>query len=354
MAVPNANTGRAGRPLSGRKKPAAMALALATIIVISILGYSYYVTPRTPAPSNIVLGLSSYTNSAWPVFIANDIGIFHKYQLNVTAVTIGSGRNLITALQARQIDIAWTSPDVVISSALEGFQIVQVGASERTRPFYLITRPEITSLQQLKGRIGGVNSIGTGLTFTTMVAMLEKLGLDPSRDVTLVPISGGVSVTLAGVRAGKVDFVLSFDAPTARKLGLNVLLYIPDFIDVMYASGYTVTRTYLNDNKAVLKRFIMALGEATKYFFDHKEESKSILGKWLMISDPDSLESNYNDMSGVILKVPKISFDQLKSLLELMTPYTPKAANAEPRAFADNSIVNELESEGFYKNLWGT
>ena len=73
----------------------------------------------------------------------------------------------------------------------------------------------------------------------------------------------------------------------------------------------------------------------------------------MKITDPDSLESNYQDMSRVILKVPEISLDQLRGILQLMTPYTPKAANAEPSAFIDNSIVNELENEGFYENLWG-
>jgi NitT/TauT family transport system substrate-binding protein len=297
------------------------------------------------------LGVTVLTNSAWPVYIANDTGIFRKYQLNITIVSVGSGRNTISALGVGQIDIAWTSPDVVIGSKLEGFDVVQIGASERTRPLYLVTRPEITSLQQLRGKIGTVTTVGNGLLFFAMVSMLSKLGLDPTSDVTLVEMSPN-SVVFAALQAGKVDFALTFDAPTARKLGLNVLLYLPDLVDGIWTAGYTVTAKYLKENHDVLKRFIMALSEATKFFFDNKEGSKKILGRWLEENDSESLESNYQDMSRVILKIPEISLEQVRNILRLMTPYTPKAANADPSAFVDNSIIKELESEGFFKTLW--
>ena len=120
MAAPSVSNTKAGKRPNRTKSTAAIALALALIVLVSVLGYSY-MAPRSPPPNNITLGLQSYTNSAWPVYIANDTGIFRKYQLNVTVVAIGSGRDIVTALQARQIDIGWTSPDVVINSALEGF-----------------------------------------------------------------------------------------------------------------------------------------------------------------------------------------------------------------------------------------
>jgi NitT/TauT family transport system substrate-binding protein len=332
-------------------RPKKIVLALALIVLVIFVTYGYLAKPSPPQQS-ITLAIVGFTNSAWPVFIAHDMGIFGKYGLNVTIISLGSGRDLITALGAGQVDVGWTGPDVLIGAKLEGFDGVEIGASETTRPFYLVTRPNITTVQQLKGTVGGVTTYGSGLVFLTTVAMLDKLGLDPAKDVTLISMPLSTSVRFAALQAGKIDFTLTFDAPTARKLGLNVLLYLPDMIDNLWGSGYTVTTKYLDTHRPLLKTFIMALGESTKFFFDNKEKSKTVLGKWLQVTDLDSLESDYQDMVPVMLKIPEISLDQMKGVLQLMAPYTPGAANADPSIFIDSSIVRELETEGFYRVLW--
>jgi len=329
-------------------RPAKVAI-LAGIVLASILALQY-LRPQLSAPTHITLGI---TGADWPIYVGVDAHIFEKYGLNVTIVNLGSGINQMAALVAGQIQIGGELPSV-IPAKLQGMDVVQVAAIEKARPFYLVAHPKIKSVEQLKGKIGGVYSVGSGLFYISTVIMLTKLGLDSEKDVTLVGISGGTAAMLAALQAGKIDFTLTSDPVKAEKLGLNVLLFQPDMVEGLPAgTGYATTSRYLRENREIVKKFIMSLTEGTKFFFENKNESKKILGKWLEVKDPETLEQQYKDWAKVALKIPKTNLDQVRAILEALTPFEPKAVNADPKQFIDNSIVEELESEGFFKLIWG-
>jgi len=321
---------------------------LAAMVLASILALSY-LRPQLSAPTHITIGI---TGADWPIYIGVDADIFEKYGLNVTIVNLGSGRDQMAALVAGQIQIGSTEPSSLIPAKLHGLDVVQVGAIEKASPFYLVTHPKITSVEQLKGKVGGVINVGSGLVYTSTVIMLRKLGLDPEKDVTLVGISGGSVARFAALQAGKIDFTLTSDPVKAEKLGLNVLFFLPDMTEGL-PTGYATTSRYLRENREIVKKFIMSLTEGTKFFLENKNESKKILGKWLEEKDPETLEQQYRDRAKVALKIPKTNLDQVRTILEALTPSEPKAVDADPKQFIDNSIVEELESEGFFKLIWG-
>jgi len=347
----NRRPGPAKAGTSRTKKVAALAV-VALIVLVSILGYQYLTSPTKPS-THITIGLSDATNGYWPVYIAKDSGMFEKYGLNATVAILGGGRDVVISLAAGQIQIGGVGTDSVVAAKLEELDVVQIGAAERERPFYLVTRPGIQSAEQLKGKVGGVINVGVGLTYVATATMLARLGLDPTKDVTLVGIAGGSAARLAAVQAGKIDFTLTSEVLRAKKLGLNVLFYVPEIIEGMPGNGYATSSKYLTQNREIVKRFIKAVTEATKFFFDNKEDSKEILGNWLKEKDPETLEQHYQDWSRVALKIPMNNLAQVRNVLDAIAPFAPKAANADPRIFVDNSIIEELEREGFFKSIWG-
>lgn len=72
----------------------------------------------------------------------------------------------------------------------------------------------------------------------------------------------------------------------------------------------------------------------------------------LGIKDPEGLERAYRDYSSVFPEVPYPTPEGVKTLLDDLAPRNPKAAAADPRAFVDLSLVKELESSGFIKQLY--
>ena len=336
---------------SGRKVIYSSVAVLAIVILASILGFQYLRAPPSTV-TGITVGFVDVSNAHWPIYIAEDVGIFRKYGLNVTTVTLGSGRDTAAALVSGQIQIASMTLTSLVPAKLEGLDIVQVAATEKTRPLYLITRQDIRSVEQLKGKTGGVMTVGSGLIYVATITMLRQLGLDPAKDVTLVGIPASTAVMFAALQSGKIDFTLESEVSTAKKLGLNVLFYLPDIIEGLPGNGCATTSKYLRENRETVKQFIKALTEATRFFFENRDESKRILGKWLQENDPESLEQHYRDWSRVALRIPETAMDQVASILDALAPFNPKAMNADPSIFVDNSLVEELESEGFFSRVW--
>src|SRR5206468_3251632 len=70
-------------------------------------------------------------------------------------------------------------------------------------PFVLEVAAKITSIADLKGKKIGVSSVGSSSDIATRAA-LKKLGLDPDKDVTIVPV-GSAAQRTAAMLSGAID-----------------------------------------------------------------------------------------------------------------------------------------------------
>ena len=68
---------------------------------------------------------------------------------------------MLQALLAGEIDVAATSVATLVSSRLAGADTVMILGMVRTFVDHIITEQNITRPEQLKGKIGGVNRIGS-------------------------------------------------------------------------------------------------------------------------------------------------------------------------------------------------
>jgi hypothetical protein len=84
-----------------------------------------------------------------------------------------------------------------------------------------------------------------------------------------------------------------------------------------------------------------------------KEWSKALIGRYLKVDDPESLERAYNSLKMILPETPAPTPDGVKTLLDDISAKNPKAAAANPKDFVDMSFVEELERFGFIKQLYG-
>lgn len=77
-----------------------------------------------------------------------------------------------------------------------------------------------------------------------------------------------------------------------------------------------------------------------------------MIGRYLKVNDPESLERAYNSLKLILPESPSPTPDGVKTLLDDLAPKNPKAAAANPRDFVDMSFVEELERSGFVKQLY--
>src|SRR5262245_33977977 len=110
------------------------------------------------------ISYASVSGTRGPLWIAQDLGIFAKYGLDVDLVYIASGVTSVNALLGGSVDIIAASGSSVVSAAARGAPLVII-ASLGHIAYKLVALPSITNVQALKGKIIGSSRIGAGTDY---------------------------------------------------------------------------------------------------------------------------------------------------------------------------------------------
>lgn len=104
--------------------------------------------------------------------------------------------------------------------------------------------------------------------------------------------------------------------------------------------------------RPLLLKLSRAMVEAMHIIKTEKEYAIGLIKKNLGVSDPEGLARAYRDYSNIFPEVPYPTPDGVKTMLDDLAPKNPKAATADPKAFVDPSLIRELDSSGFIKQLY--
>lgn len=287
-----------------------------------------------------------------PLFVALDAGAFKKYGMDVRYIVTGA--RSIQALIGGSVHFAQgVSSRTVPSAVLAGADAVLISNFNDKFLFTMHSAPEINSLQDLKGKIVGVSGLGGSTDFATRVALREA-GLVPDKDVMIRSV-GGVPETVAALRArlvhaGTLSPPSSF---VAQKAGFKMLFDMTSLGFDYISSGLGVKKTWLVTNRLEAKQFVMGMIEGAKILTTDEEFSLRVLAKHTRISDREVLKQSYNYLRPYYLKVPYPSVRAIKDTLDALAKDLPKAKDADPRDFIDNSVVKEIEASGFIEAVYG-
>ena len=287
-----------------------------------------------------------------PLFIAIDAGIFKKYGMEVRYIVTGA--RTIQALVGGSVQFAQgVSSRTVPAAVLGGADAVLVANFSDKLLFTMHAAPDVHSLQDLRGKVVGVSGIGGSTDFATRLALREA-GLIPDKDVAIRGV-GGVPEIVAALRA-KVIQAGTLSPPSsfvAQKAGFKMIFDMTRLGVDYVSSGLGVKKTYIASNRAEVKQFVMAMIEGAKTLTNDEEFAVRVLTKHTRIVDRDVLKQSYGYLRPYFLKLPYPSARAIKDTLDALAKDLPKAKDAEPKDFIDNSFVRELESSGFIEGVYG-
>ena len=133
--------------------------------------------------------------------MAKDEGIFKKYGLDVEPIFLRGGQMAIQALASG--DPPLMSIGEVVQASLAGHDLVLIGGVEIYYDSTVFSRPDITRLEQLKGKRIGISGYGAATHFAAII-LANHLKFDPDKDWRLVP-GGPDAERIAAMSAGKID-----------------------------------------------------------------------------------------------------------------------------------------------------
>lgn len=132
----------------------------------------------------IVITYPSRSIASVDLYIAQDRGYFRQEGLQAEVVQV-RGNIGVTALlsgDAHAINNVGTIIRALERTDLPAKVLTQ---SLKKNLFWLVTKPEVKSLSELKGKVFGTTTLG-GSQHLAAVRLLQKAGLDPEKDITVV------------------------------------------------------------------------------------------------------------------------------------------------------------------------
>jgi len=161
-----------------------------------------------------------------PIWVVQERGFLKKQGLNAEVISITASPIALQALLAGELDVIVTSVTTLVNSRLAGADVVMILGMVPTFVDHIISLPSITGVEQLKGKTGGVNRLGSTSDLGLRLA-LRRLGVDPEKDAKVVT-AGGNPERFAALSKGVVQFTIMPEpfVREAEKLGFRDLLDI--------------------------------------------------------------------------------------------------------------------------------
>jgi NitT/TauT family transport system substrate-binding protein len=317
-------------------------LVMALVLIASVTAAS------AQGLKKIRIGYPSLSFRQSNVWVAKEMGLFNKYGLEVEPIFLRGGQMATQALVAGDPPIV--NIGTVVQASLRGHNLVLVAAVENNYDQIVFARPNITRLEQLKGKAFGVSGFGSATHYASTI-LIKHLNFDP-KDLALIP-TGADAERLAALSTGKIDatFFSSSAAPVARKAGFTELLQIADLGVEVQGNGFATSRAYIQSNRETVKNALKGFVEAIYFVFANKKEAQKVFAKYMRTNDAAVLEDSYEGYIKMIPKKPYPTLKGIQFMLEMLAPAIPEAKTAKPEQFVDFSFLQELEKEGFFNEM---
>jgi NitT/TauT family transport system substrate-binding protein len=222
--------------------------------------------------------------------------------------------------------------------------------------YELVVLDSVKTAEDLKGKSIGISRFGS-VSDVAARELLKGLGLRPMEDVKILQV-GGASERAAGFSRG---VIAGFPSPPGNVhlipggLPHRILADMADLKNpykLPFICAVT-TKSFLAKRRDTVKRIVMALIEASHYFKTNKEGTQKIVAKYQRSANKAYLDSSYQSTVKILERVPYTTREGMKIQLDDALKQAP-ASKVTVDNLIDDSIVRELEKEGFIDKVYGT
>ncbi len=292
-----------------------------------------------------------------PLWLAQEAGLFEKNGLRVTIKELNSSEALVASIEKREGQIYAATANWLVSGIGDGFDLVFI-ANTGYSVLKLVARPDIRHPQELKGKKVGTGEPNSSQDRITRQA-LQRLGLNPDRDVNLVPFGSRSIQRLNALLKGEIDATTSnednlFNLERRGEIGKVRVLADNESLKLFIGAGvdFAVSRALLVNARFAVKEFVKSLCEAIALARDDRSWADQIYGRYLNVKDPALLDFMYRTyVEGAI---PQRPFPKAENVALGIEEFAgkPGLRNKKAEDLVDSSIVEQLESEGLFQRLY--
>jgi NitT/TauT family transport system substrate-binding protein len=319
-------------------------------VIFCLLVFLCLWATQAKAADKLVADYGGHAGFQSAIWVAKDLKIFDKYGLDVEVIMITGSARSVAALLGGSTQFATGSATGPLAAAIKGSDIKIIAASYNKFPYAFVVKPDIRTPKDLRGKtinilnFGGSNDLALQLAF-------KEWGLKLS-DAQVI-IGGDAPTRLAALMAGRIDAtILSPPHLTmAVQAGYRVLADMGDMSANFPQSTLNTKGSLLRENRDLVKRFVRSYAEAIHVIKTSREKTLKIFANRMRIDDPATVLSTYEYFAPRFSFPPRVNLEGVRDTLNFYAERNPEFKNHKPEEFVDQSLLDELEKEGFFKRL---
>ena len=291
--------------------------------------------------TRVRMGLAARSTTSMPFFVAKERGFFREEGLDVELIVMQAIQT-IQATMGNSTQFA-SATGSAVSAAVSGADIKVILAVTDQPSFDLIVQPNITSVQQLRGKkigTGGVGSLAEILSRRILLAHNVR----PEEVVILA--TGPSHMTYLSLKAKVIDAAplqmpLTF---TAQDEGFRKLVSAADVYRSVQG-GLATTKAMLSEHPEMVTKVVRAMIRAIRLIkSDRKYGIEFIKGPWLDVGkEPEKIASRVYDIAApALLENGSVSEEiQRQMIADAALRIKPKQPVLPEQVF-DFSIVRKV------------
>ncbi|HET7849390.1 MAG TPA: ABC transporter substrate-binding protein [Pseudolabrys sp.] len=250
--------------------------------IMAVLAAAAFALPAASQAQNnkLIVGLPTTPPNIvhMPVLLAQDLGLFKKYGVDVSTVSLDGGVKVFRAMQAGSIDIA-QSPGTVTSVAIsKGSKVKAILGTLYKFEASMVVDKNIKTMADLKGKRIGIQQ-PHGFADILSRSVLRKAHIDP-KDVNFVSIA---TEDVPALVAGQVDTaILHVEQEALAKQKVPTLHAIARMWELEPDQMYTyfaVKDETIKNKSAALEGFVKGVIEATRVMYTDRAKVLPLIVK---------------------------------------------------------------------------
>jgi NitT/TauT family transport system substrate-binding protein len=261
------------------------------------------------APQRVRIAYASRSSSAMPLYMALQKGFFKAEGLEVEIIQMNPRLGASAVVNG---DVTFATPFIsTFRGILQGFPIKLVLIHIKKGPYFVMVRPEIKDVQQLKGRKIGVATI-RGTDQLVAEEMLQAKGFNPAQ-LQAVAI-GDAPVRMQALISGAVD-AISVAPPhdlMLQRMGFPAIAGPPEV--GLPSAGILTSDRLIKENPQLIKRSLKALLRSHHYIVENRQETIQTLIKWLP-QPLDAAEHSYDSELKTLSRDGILSDAEIESII---------------------------------------
>ncbi|HET8563518.1 MAG TPA: ABC transporter substrate-binding protein [Candidatus Binatia bacterium] len=327
----------------------------------AILASMFFILLWSPAVQSaeklirLNVGYSAISFDQLPAWVAKETGLFAKNGLDVQLVYFTGGTTAVMALVSGDISVSQNAGPEVANLYLGGSDPVLIAGGTITLDYWLMSRPDLKSAEQLRGGSVAISRFGSVSDFIARFA-LQRIGLVPEKDVTIVQL-GTTTDRLAALATRRVEATV-LNPPTmfiAQKNGLNLIADVSALGLAFQHAGAATSRRFIREQPDIVRRYVRSHVEAVHRIKTDRETGLKVAMKYFGTArDKESMEKSYTRYISDD-KLPRKQYPTLEGIKTVLTTLgekDPKARAIKPEDLVDLRFIRELDQSGFIDSLY--